>query len=33
MSARLAFAWAIVAIPLAYGIVETARRTVSLFGG
>lgn len=33
MSARVVVAWALVAVPLGYGIVETARRTATLFTG
>ncbi len=33
MSARLVAAWAIVGIPLAYGITETVRRAANLFTG
>ncbi|WP_449866959.1 MFS transporter small subunit [Nocardioides donggukensis] len=33
MTARIVTAWAVVGIPLAYGVFETLRRTASLFGG
>ncbi len=33
MSARLVVAWAVVGIPLIYGVVETARKASSLFTG
>ncbi|VXB07047.1 MFS transporter small subunit [Nocardioides sp. AX2bis] len=33
MSARIAVAWALVGIPLAYGITETVRRALPLFTG
>jgi hypothetical protein len=33
MSARIAGAWALVGIPLVYGLVETIRRASSLFTG
>ena len=33
MSARLVTAWALVSIPLAYGLVETIRKASSLFTG
>lgn len=33
MNARIAFSWALVGIPLAYGVVETLRRAASLFTG
>ncbi len=33
MNARIAGAWALVGIPLAYGIVETVRRAATLFTG
>ena len=33
MGARVAAAWAIVGIPLAYGLVETLRRAATLFTG
>ena len=33
MSARIAAAWAVVGLPLAYGLVETARRASALFTG
>ncbi len=33
MSARLAVAWAVVGLPLIYGLVETARKAASLFTG
>jgi hypothetical protein len=31
MSARVAVAWALVGIPLVYGLVETINKTASLF--
>ncbi|WP_439331850.1 MFS transporter small subunit [Nocardioides flavescens] len=31
MSARVAVAWAVVGIPLVYGIVETLNKAASLF--
>jgi hypothetical protein len=31
MSARIAAAWAVVGIPLAYGLVETINKASSLF--
>jgi hypothetical protein len=33
MSARIAVAWALVGVPLAYGLVETLRKAVDLFTG
>lgn len=33
MTGRIAFSWALVGIPLAYGVVETLRRAASLFTG
>ncbi len=33
MTARIAGAWALVGLPLAYGIIETARRAIALFTG
>ena len=33
MTARIAVAWALVGIPLAYGITETVRRALPLFTG
>ncbi len=33
LGARLAFAWAFVGIPLAYGIFETAKKAAALFTG
>lgn len=33
MTARIAAAWALVGIPLAYGVVETVRRAANLFTG
>ena len=33
MAARLAFAWAFVGIPLAYGVFETAKKAAALFTG
>lgn len=32
MSARLATAWALVGVPIAYGLVETIRKASALFG-
>ena len=32
MSARLVTAWALVGVPLAYGLVETIRKASALFG-
>ncbi|WP_417605941.1 MFS transporter small subunit [Nocardioides plantarum] len=32
MSARLVTAWALVGIPLVYGLVETIRKASALFG-
>lgn len=33
MSARFVIAWALVALPLAYGLAETVRRASALFTG
>ena len=33
LGARLAFAWAFVGIPLAYGVFETAKKASALFTG
>ena len=33
MAARLAFAWAVVGVPLAYGVYETAKKAAALFTG
>jgi hypothetical protein len=33
MTARIAVAWALVGIPLAYGVVETVRKAATLFTG
>ena len=33
MTARITVAWAVVGIPLAYGIVETLRKAQTLFTG
>jgi hypothetical protein len=33
MNAKIAGAWALVGIPLAYGIIETLRRAAQLFTG
>ncbi len=33
MSARIAVAWTLVGVPLAYGVVETLRRAANLFTG
>jgi hypothetical protein len=33
MTARIVVAWAIVGIPLAYGLVETLRKAANLFTG
>ncbi len=33
MNARIAAAWALVGIPLAFGLVETIRRSIPLFTG
>ncbi len=33
MNARIAAAWTVVGIPLAYGIFETVRRASALFTG
>ncbi len=33
LAGRLAFAWAFVGIPLAYGIYETAKKASALFTG
>lgn len=32
MSSRLLVAWALVVVPLAYGLVETIRKASALFG-
>ena len=32
LGARLAFAWAFVGIPLAYGVVMTVKKALPLFG-
>lgn len=32
MTARIAIAWTLVGIPLAYGLVETIRKASALFG-
>lgn len=32
MSARLVTAWALVGVPIAYGLVETIRKASALFG-
>lgn len=32
MSSRLLAAWALVGVPLAYGLVETLRKASALFG-
>lgn len=32
MTARLVTAWALVGVPLVYGVVETVRKASSLFG-
>ncbi|WP_420901748.1 MFS transporter small subunit [Nocardioides turkmenicus] len=33
MNAKIAAAWALVGIPLAYGVIETLRRAAQLFTG
>lgn len=33
LGARLAFAWAFVGVPLAYGVYETAKKAAALFTG
>jgi hypothetical protein len=33
VTARIAVAWALVGIPLVYGVVETVRKASSLFTG
>ena len=33
LKGRLAFAWAFVGIPLAYGVVMTVKKALPLFGG
>ena len=33
LAGRLAFAWAFVGVPLAYGIYETAKKASALFTG
>jgi hypothetical protein len=33
MSARIAVAWALVGVPLVYGVVETIRKAATLFTG
>lgn len=33
MNARIAASWALVGIPLAYGVIETLRRAAALFTG
>jgi len=33
MTARIALSWALVAVPLVYGLVETIRRASTLFTG
>ncbi len=33
MGARLALAWTVVGVPLAYGIYETAKKAAALFTG
>ncbi|WP_460433739.1 MFS transporter small subunit [Angustibacter speluncae] len=33
MTARIAIAWALVGIPLAYGVYQTLVKASSLFGG
>jgi hypothetical protein len=33
MTARIAASWAVVSIPLAYGVFETIRRALPLFTG
>ena len=32
-TARLATAWLVVGVPLAYGLIETVRASLPLFGG
>lgn len=31
MSARIAVSWAVVAVPLVYGLIETVRKAATLF--
>lgn len=33
MTARIAVAWALVGVPLVYGLVETIRKVSTLFSG
>ena len=33
LGGRLAFAWAFVGIPLAYGVIMTVKKALPLFGG
>jgi hypothetical protein len=33
MSARLIVSWGLVAVPLAYGLIETVRKAATLFTG
>lgn len=33
MTARIAMSWALVSIPLAYGVIETVRKSIHLFTG
>ena len=33
MRTRITLAWTVVAVPLLYGVVETARRASALFSG
>lgn len=33
MTARIVVAWALVGVPLAYGVVETVRKAATLFTG
>jgi hypothetical protein len=33
MNAKIAGAWALVGLPLAYGVIETLRRAAQLFTG
>ena len=33
MTARIVLAWALVGVPLAYGLVETLRKAADLFTG
>lgn len=33
MTARIVVAWALVGVPLAYGVVETLRKAATLFTG